>query len=1025
MSEYENHQLQQQQQSQTHAPSTSTGAMNDPQLLIGIPDANGFISTPRDSDVLCGRGGAALRHPGNQTYRRLVNLNKGLYITCLKTEKLKISRSIVAAIREQNGRFLEKNATDDKWYDIGDKKAIEKTSQALREGQPKLRQKIVELGTNVGGGGVAGSNNSASGSNSGNHHHLLHHNNGGAQYGENNEILIHGLDHHSSSQSHHPNHMNHHQMHQQQQQFDNATNAILQQQQKLLQMNSGSNTANSMTASDEIPSSNSMLQLLGNTGNISSLSINNNNNNIIQNNNINTSQNEFNTDYLLHRLSLHDLNQSGNIASLNMNHNHSSSSATGSNINTNTSNNTNNDIHINTQQQILQQQQQLLQQQQQILYNQQQQQQRTGATNTNVNPMTTRASVARELGISESQLSIMSDFSLYGNNNNNNNNNNINNTSNHIMNTSNIGSFMNGLGSGHLTNHLNDSMYSMLLNGSTNMSTGTFNVQNNNNNNNNSHMNQMMSSGGVLSTASNNDLLQQQLMNLDSFRNSSLMGLPISSFHMTQPNGSTTMMDASQSQLPAAATTTTTTTAAAVHLGGTGVGSEGVVGVDPRNLNHGILPSQQQYNNTNNIATNSALIQQQQLQLQQQQMQQQQFVQPTPTQPQKRQLPSSSIDTGNTGNPTSIEEKQKFDRRRVFAGMKYTRAPSVQHVSGGETGTSTTNIPTVVAIGGDTTEDPLPLEQQQQHPSSSTNPAISLRSINTLGTMTTSAGNDNNNSTNGTNVDEQLPNFHFVESNLGMETSTMSFFSTLSNTMPSTSNNNNDNVVGTGVTVVSGMQQQQPPLPTAGNSTSNNNNNNNSSGNGTSATIPSYDQQIYMLQKQQEQLFNASNNLTSSHQNNNNNNISNASRMHPPGAITIDTGYSKVVVESAKVVDKSSGRLNSTSSYNNSNMHHNSANYDAMSIGSRMSMMSGLSRISDGNENDSIFSDLSKKIGNVSTRSMAMSEMSALEIQELNDEDDADDVEDQQQQRLHEQEHHHHDIDVSSSATLTMDDDFS
>lgn len=99
------------------------------------------ITDPRDTDVLCGRGGAALRHPGNQTYRRLVNLNKGLYITCLKTEKLKISRSIVAAIREQNGRFLEKDAAKGSWFDIGDKKAIEKTSQALREGQPKLRQK--------------------------------------------------------------------------------------------------------------------------------------------------------------------------------------------------------------------------------------------------------------------------------------------------------------------------------------------------------------------------------------------------------------------------------------------------------------------------------------------------------------------------------------------------------------------------------------------------------------------------------------------------------------------------------------------------------------------------------------------------------------------------------------------------------------------------------------------------------------------------------------------------------------------
>ena len=118
-------------------------------------DDNGMalidIEDPQDSDVLCGRGGAALRHPGNQTYRRLVHLNKGLYITCLKAEKLKISRSIVAAIREQDGRFLERNTKKGTWYDIGDKKAMEKTSQALREGQPKLRQKIVELG-----GGAAG-----------------------------------------------------------------------------------------------------------------------------------------------------------------------------------------------------------------------------------------------------------------------------------------------------------------------------------------------------------------------------------------------------------------------------------------------------------------------------------------------------------------------------------------------------------------------------------------------------------------------------------------------------------------------------------------------------------------------------------------------------------------------------------------------------------------------------------------------------------------------------------------------------
>lgn len=117
---------------------------NDEESKI-LDDMKNIID-PRDNDVLCGRGGAALRHPGNQCYRRLVNLNKSLYITCLKTEKLKISRSIVAAIREQNGRFLERDAKAGVWNDIGDKKAIEKTSQALREGQPKLRKQMVERG---------------------------------------------------------------------------------------------------------------------------------------------------------------------------------------------------------------------------------------------------------------------------------------------------------------------------------------------------------------------------------------------------------------------------------------------------------------------------------------------------------------------------------------------------------------------------------------------------------------------------------------------------------------------------------------------------------------------------------------------------------------------------------------------------------------------------------------------------------------------------------------------------------------
>jgi hypothetical protein len=61
---------------------------------------------------------------------------------------------------------------------------------------------------------------------------------------------------------------------------------------------------------------------------------------------------------------------------------------------------------------------------------------------------------------------------------------------------------------------------------------------------------------------------------------------------------------------------------------------------------------------------------------------------------------------------------------------------------------------------------------------------------------------------------------------------------------------------------------------------------------------------------------------------------------------------------------------------------------DALSSGSRHSIMSGLSRISDTSSIDgSMFSDLSRKIGNVSTRSIAMSDISAIDMQEMDDED--------------------------------------
>ena len=79
-------------------------------------------------------------------YRSLIKSSQPVYLVSSKKEKTAISRSIVSAVRRVNGRFLERTRDMKYYYDIGDAKAIEKTSQALREGQPKLRKRMMTDG---------------------------------------------------------------------------------------------------------------------------------------------------------------------------------------------------------------------------------------------------------------------------------------------------------------------------------------------------------------------------------------------------------------------------------------------------------------------------------------------------------------------------------------------------------------------------------------------------------------------------------------------------------------------------------------------------------------------------------------------------------------------------------------------------------------------------------------------------------------------------------------------------------------
>eukprot|EP00546_Thalassionema_frauenfeldii_P004374 CAMPEP_0178913472 /NCGR_PEP_ID=MMETSP0786-20121207/10860_1 /TAXON_ID=186022 /ORGANISM="Thalassionema frauenfeldii, Strain CCMP 1798" /LENGTH=365 /DNA_ID=CAMNT_0020586215 /DNA_START=112 /DNA_END=1212 /DNA_ORIENTATION=- len=123
--------------------SKARKTMHIPEPVIeGLPTASFQIS---QNDVLCGRGGLTNHHPGNVFFRRLVRMKQESYLLATKREKAGVAKEIVDLIRclTPPGRFLKKDAQNPgHWIEIGDRKAREKTSQALREGAPELRGEL-------------------------------------------------------------------------------------------------------------------------------------------------------------------------------------------------------------------------------------------------------------------------------------------------------------------------------------------------------------------------------------------------------------------------------------------------------------------------------------------------------------------------------------------------------------------------------------------------------------------------------------------------------------------------------------------------------------------------------------------------------------------------------------------------------------------------------------------------------------------------------------------------------------------
>ena len=102
------------------------------------------IETPNEHDVLSGRGNFVNYHAGNEHFRALVREHKVAYVACPKAQKGKFSQLIVDEIKHRNppGRFLKQAPKTKLWYDIGEKKALDKTRQALREGAPEIQKEL-------------------------------------------------------------------------------------------------------------------------------------------------------------------------------------------------------------------------------------------------------------------------------------------------------------------------------------------------------------------------------------------------------------------------------------------------------------------------------------------------------------------------------------------------------------------------------------------------------------------------------------------------------------------------------------------------------------------------------------------------------------------------------------------------------------------------------------------------------------------------------------------------------------------
>jgi hypothetical protein len=90
--------------------------------------------TPTDEDILCGRGKACGKHPGNKKFSAAIRANLQTYGEAPKrVDKSNVVVSIIRSLRENGGRFIKQDKRSKQYYELTDGQAHGKTGHAIRD----------------------------------------------------------------------------------------------------------------------------------------------------------------------------------------------------------------------------------------------------------------------------------------------------------------------------------------------------------------------------------------------------------------------------------------------------------------------------------------------------------------------------------------------------------------------------------------------------------------------------------------------------------------------------------------------------------------------------------------------------------------------------------------------------------------------------------------------------------------------------------------------------------------------------